>query len=64
MSKFTKPFKPDETKPASARLDEVFNHMREQLDFLCESAEFQNAILQELYDNSNNGSNQSKNTDN
>lgn len=38
-------------------MDELLNHIRSQLDFLCESAKYQNAILRELYKNSNDSSN-------
>ena len=59
MSKLSEPFIPDKTKSSAEQLDEVINHMRMQLDFLCCSAEHQNEILQKLYDNSNNSNNQS-----
>jgi hypothetical protein len=59
MNKLSEPFIADKTKPTAERLDDTFNHMRSQLDFLCKSVEWQNEILKELYNNANNGSNQS-----
>lgn len=64
MSKLSEPFATDETKSPAEQLDEVLNHMRSQLDFLCKSAEWQNKALNELYHNANNGSNQSEDADN
>lgn len=64
MSILSEPFTPDKTKSSAEQLDEVLNHMRSQLDFLCKSAEWQNKILNELYHNANNSSDQSEDTDN
>ena len=58
MSKLSEPFKTDKTKSTVEQLDDILNHMRSQLDFLCKSAEWQNKVLNELYQNTNNGSNQ------
>lgn len=54
----------DQEKSPAERLDEVLNHMRSQLDFICESIKWQNEVLKDLYNNSNNRSNQSEDTDN
>lgn len=64
MSKLSEPFTTDRTKSAAEQLDDVLNHMRSQLDFLCKSVEWQNKVLSELYQNANNGSNQSEDSDN
>lgn len=40
----------DKEKPNIELLNDLFNHIRNQLDFLCESAKYQNAILKELYE--------------
>lgn len=64
MSKLSEPFTTDKTKSAVEQLDDVLNHMRSQLDFLCKSVEWQNKVLNELYQNANNGSNQSEDSDN
>lgn len=64
MNKPSEPFIADATKSPIERLDDTLNHMRSQLDFLCKSVEWQNEILKELYNNANNGSNQSEDTDN
>lgn len=56
MSKWSEHFNVDKTKTQLEQLDDVLNHIRGQLDFLCRSAEYQNAILKELYDNTNDGS--------
>lgn len=57
MSKISEPFVTDKTKSSAEQLDDVLNHMRSQLDFLCKSVEWQNKVLSELYQNANNGSN-------
>lgn len=64
MGKLSEPFTADKTKSSAEQLDDVLNHMRSQLDFLCKSVEWQNKVLSELYQNANNGSNQSEDTDN
>lgn len=64
MSELSEPFMPDKTKPSVEQLDEVLNHMRSQLDFLCKSVEWQNEVLNELHHNANNSSNQSEDTNN
>lgn len=63
MSKLSEPFTPDKTKSSAEQLDEVLNHMRSQLDFLCKSVEWQNKVLNELYHNANNSGNQSEDAD-
>lgn len=35
MSKLSEPFYPDESKSNAEKLDDIFNHMRSQLDFIC-----------------------------
>lgn len=35
MSKLSEPFYPDKSKSSAEQLDDIFNHMRLQLDFLC-----------------------------
>lgn len=60
MSKLSEPFIPDKTKTSAEQLNDILNHIRMQLDFLCYSAELQNEALKELYSNSNNGSNESE----
>lgn len=50
MNSLSTPFYPTKPKPTAEQTDEVFNHMRAQLDFLCQSAEYQNAVLKTLYD--------------
>lgn len=62
MSILSEPFTTDKTKSSAEQLDDVLNHMRSQLDFLCKSAEWQNKVLSELYQNANNGSNQCEDT--
>lgn len=64
MSKLSEPFIPDKTKTSAEQLDEIFNHIRSQLDFLCYSAELQNEILKNLYQNSNDSRNQGENSNN
>lgn len=64
MSELSELFMPDKKKPSVEQLDEVLNHMRSQLDFLCKSVEWQNKVLNELYHNANNSSNQSEDTNN
>lgn len=64
MSKLSGPFNPDKTKSSAEQLDEVLNHMRSQLDFLCKSVEWQNEVLNELHHNANNSGNQSEDADN
>lgn len=64
MSKLSEPFITDKSKPIAEQLDDVLNHMRAQLDFLCKSAEWQNKVLKELCQNTNNSSNQSEDADN
>lgn len=62
MSKWSEHFNVDKTKTPSEQLDDVLNHIRGQLDFLCWSAEYQNAILKELHETTNDGSKQSENS--
>lgn len=64
MGKLSEPFQLNKRKTSAEQLDQIINHMRSQLDFLCKSVEWQNEMLKELYNNSNNGSNQSKDADN
>lgn len=64
MSKLSEAFVTDKTKASAEQLDEVVNHMRSQLDFLCRSAEFQNEILKKLYNNSCNGNEQAEESKN
>lgn len=65
MSKLSERFIPDKNKSSAEQLNDVFNHIREQLDFLCCSAEYQNALLEKLCDYySCDSSNQSKNSNN
>lgn len=59
VSNLTKHYEPQKNKSNIEQLNDIFNHIRCQLDFLCQSADYQNKILKELYDNSNNRSNQS-----
>ena len=50
-------------KTPPEKLDEAFNRMRSQFDFLVESAKYQNEMLRKLYEinyYSSNRSNQSK----
>lgn len=44
-------FKPDKSKSAGANMDMMLLHMEAQLTYLCKSAEFQNNLLKELYEN-------------
>lgn len=64
MSSISEPFAPDKSKSRAEQLNDIFNHIRTQLDFLCGSAEYQNAILKEIYKNSCNRCNQCENCDN
>lgn len=64
MSKLSEPFIPDKAKPPAEQLDDTFNHMRSQLDFLCKTVEWQNEVLKELYHNANNDGNQSEDANN
>ena len=59
MNKFCEHYEPDKNKSNAEQLNDIFNHIRGQLDFLCQSADYQNKILQELYNNSCKGSPQS-----
>lgn len=60
MSKLSEPFHPDKSKSVEEQLDDIFNHIREQIDFLCLSAEYQNHVLKKLYENAYNSSNKSE----
>lgn len=64
MSNLSEHFTPDKSKSHAEQLDDIFNHIRAQLDFLCSSAEYQNAILKEIYNNSRNRYNEGENCDN
>ena len=46
-------------KTPPEKLDEAFNKMRSQLDFLVESAKYQNEMLRKLYEINNYSSNRS-----
>lgn len=46
-------------KTTLEKLDETFNEMRNQLDFLVKSAEYQNEILKNLYEINNDSCNSS-----
>lgn len=57
VTDYTEHFEPDKNKSNMEQLNDIFNHVRGQLDFLCKSADYQNRILKELYDNSQNSCN-------
>ena len=59
MNPYCEHYFPDKNKSKVEQLDDILNHIRGQLDFLCQSAEYQNNILKELYNNACNGNNQS-----
>lgn len=57
-------FKPDKSKSAGANMDMMLLHMEAQLTYLCKSAEFQNNLLKELYENTYDRCEKSENPDN